>query len=430
MLAPYRITGFVQQVEFLYAPTSCDISNLKEESIKDFGSTAGIRFYEISVTATDSAGRTGMDTCKVIIVPECDDNANPNNCETVEVDSFHNTDEMKQISENSMIRYSLASAQLTWDFGLKCDLDSRPSAMPSVKPSKEPSKLPSDQPSSLPSAIPSDKPSKEPSKAPSDQPSSLPSAMPSDMPSQEPSDEPSSLPSVMPSDMPSKEPSDQPSSLPSAMPSDMPSQEPSDQPSSLPSAMPSDKPSKEPSKAPSDQPSSLPSAMPSDKPSKEPSKAPSDQPSAEDERTFQIQSSFYFDDSTRDWCLQAVNPRVGAQLNVRPCDERLEGTTQEWFLDSFDQLRLRLAPSESLCVQWKGKESFMGTCDDEGSTSAKAEFVYNIEEKSLVVKKPHGDFYLGVPVNDNKFDEARLFVADRLEDKESLSSWSLVLLQN
>ena len=31
-----------------------------------------IRFYDITVTATDSAGNTGADTCKVIIVPSCD----------------------------------------------------------------------------------------------------------------------------------------------------------------------------------------------------------------------------------------------------------------------------------------------------------------------------------------------------------------------
>jgi len=88
---------------------------------------------------------------------------------------------------------------------------------------------------------------------------------------------------------------------------------------------------------------------------------------------------------------------------------------------------LRLAPS--LCGQWKGKEIFIGTCDDEGSTSAKAKFVYNSEERSLVVKKPNGDFYLGVP-NDNRLDKVRLFVTDRLEDNDTLTSWSLVLLQN
>ena len=30
-----------------------------------------VRFYDITVTATDSAGNTGSDTCKVIIVPSC-----------------------------------------------------------------------------------------------------------------------------------------------------------------------------------------------------------------------------------------------------------------------------------------------------------------------------------------------------------------------
>ena len=30
-----------------------------------------VRFYEITVKATDSAGNTGSDVCKVVIVPEC-----------------------------------------------------------------------------------------------------------------------------------------------------------------------------------------------------------------------------------------------------------------------------------------------------------------------------------------------------------------------
>ena len=139
-LAPYQVTDFVEQVEFFYAPTSCNIGNLNEECIEDFGSTAGIRFYEISVTATDSVGRTGKDTCKVIIVPECDGITDPaSDCETVQGFSFHNTDKMQQASEDSMIRYSLASAQLTWNFGLKYDLDSLPSSSPTNEPSSFPS---------------------------------------------------------------------------------------------------------------------------------------------------------------------------------------------------------------------------------------------------------------------------------------------------
>jgi len=122
MLAPYQVTGVVEQVEF------------------EFGDTSGNRFYEISVTATDSAGRTHMDSCKVIVVPECDGKGDPNNCEIVEGVSFHNTDAMKETSEISTIRlYPLASAQLTWDFGLLSGLDSLPSAMPSDMPSDKPS---------------------------------------------------------------------------------------------------------------------------------------------------------------------------------------------------------------------------------------------------------------------------------------------------
>ena len=30
-----------------------------------------VRYYDIRVTATDSAGNIGSDTCKVIVVPSC-----------------------------------------------------------------------------------------------------------------------------------------------------------------------------------------------------------------------------------------------------------------------------------------------------------------------------------------------------------------------
>ena len=59
---------------------------------------------------------------------------------------------------------------------------------------------------------------------------------------------------------------------------------------------------------------------------------------------------------------------------MRPCDERIERTKQEWLLDSFGQLRLRNSPF--LFVQWKGTHHSSGTCDDEeGTTSAKTQVV-------------------------------------------------------
>jgi len=45
--------------EDVYCEDDADMQNLT------------IRFYDITVTASDSAGNTGSDTCKVIIVPSC-----------------------------------------------------------------------------------------------------------------------------------------------------------------------------------------------------------------------------------------------------------------------------------------------------------------------------------------------------------------------
>jgi hypothetical protein len=74
ILAPYQFTDVVKQVEFLYAPTSCELelmSRPNSNCMKDIGIATRIRFYEIVVTATDSAGRQANDTCHVIIVPRC-----------------------------------------------------------------------------------------------------------------------------------------------------------------------------------------------------------------------------------------------------------------------------------------------------------------------------------------------------------------------
>jgi len=198
-------------------------------------------------------------------------------------------------------------------------------------------------------------------------------------------------------------------------PSSSPTKNPTRRPSPSPTSSPTSSPSSNPTSTPSLKPSSTPTVHPTVSPTVSPSASPSSSPSAPEERTFQIQSSFYFDDSVRNWCLQAVNPRRGSRLNVRPCDETRERKKQYWFLDSLNQLRLR--NEASLCLQWKGKHLRIGNCDDKGSTSAKSQVVY--KDNSLVVSKTNGDLYVGVKVLD-KYGNARLFVESRMADNESL----------
>ena len=111
-------------------------------------------------------------------------------------------------------------------------------------------------------------------------------------------------------------------------------------------------------------------------------------------------------------------------MNVRPCDEKQNRTKQAWFHDSFGQLRLRKKPF--LCMRWKGKKLRLGICDVEGSTSVKAQFVYNSIEKSWAARKPNGRFfYVGVPSNRRK--SARLFKNKRKKKTRCVTSWSIVL---
>jgi len=77
-----------------------------------------------------------------------------------------------------------------------------------------------------------------------------------------------------------------------------------------------------------------------------PSSTPSMNP---EDRTFNIVSSFYFNDSIRKWCLQAKNMRVGSEFNMMPCSNK---SKQKFYFDKFDQL-VHLRDSPEMCMQWE-----------------------------------------------------------------------------
>ena len=91
-LVEEQFAGSVEQSLMYYAPTSChgnyppkrqQKSKAKSSRCKDDPSIeVKIRFYEIKVTATDSAGRQDSDTCRVIMVPRCKKNSMPKSTKT------------------------------------------------------------------------------------------------------------------------------------------------------------------------------------------------------------------------------------------------------------------------------------------------------------------------------------------------------------
>ena len=95
-----------------------------------------VRFYDITVTASDSAGNTGSDTCKVIIVPRCSP-SHDDSCEMFQVDStdsrssgngnagktkkenfYYTLDSMEAAVVQSQILYQVAEAELVWEHEL------------------------------------------------------------------------------------------------------------------------------------------------------------------------------------------------------------------------------------------------------------------------------------------------------------------------
>ena len=154
ILRPYQFTDVVKQVEFLYAPTSCELEPMSSPNcIKDIGIATRIRFYEIVVTATDSAGRQDTDTCHVIIVPQCGFDNTSEECEDINGILYLKKDHLKDLTDQSRIRFKLATSKVVWGFGeldqnfddLHAEYNSR--LVASGSPSTEPSSSPSDEPS-------------------------------------------------------------------------------------------------------------------------------------------------------------------------------------------------------------------------------------------------------------------------------------------
>ena len=84
------------------------------------------RYYDITVTASDSAGNTGSDTCRVVIVPSCDDpETDPDTCKEYDGPELPNVEDFyysraavyASITQSQVLN-QVAQQKLTWEDGL------------------------------------------------------------------------------------------------------------------------------------------------------------------------------------------------------------------------------------------------------------------------------------------------------------------------
>lgn len=118
ILIPSQFSDRIEQVDLMYTSTSCKIDKKGyNDCLKDHSIELPIRFYEITVTAEDSSGRTSADTCKIVVVPKCggEDSKNLEKCEDKKT---YNLEYLHGLAEKSNIRYPVASLKRSWDFTL------------------------------------------------------------------------------------------------------------------------------------------------------------------------------------------------------------------------------------------------------------------------------------------------------------------------
>jgi len=134
-------SGFVQQPTLYFTPTSCKEQKKKSpECEADPSIDPQLRFYEITVTATDTAGRVGTDTCRIVVVPRCNCECDCGDvcqkekrpCHASKSKSKRRTKEdvmdvaytygnyflldyVSTVAESSALRYDLASSALVWE---------------------------------------------------------------------------------------------------------------------------------------------------------------------------------------------------------------------------------------------------------------------------------------------------------------------------
>lgn len=77
------------------------------------------RYYDITVTASDSAGNTGSDTCKVVIVPSCNPGSDSNCGNQIGDTYYYNISAVDSSVMSSAVLYEVAKETLVWESGLE-----------------------------------------------------------------------------------------------------------------------------------------------------------------------------------------------------------------------------------------------------------------------------------------------------------------------
>ncbi len=140
-------------------------------------------------------------------------------------------------------------------------------------------------------------------------------------------------------------------------------------------------------------------------------------------QTFEIQSTFKFDDSTRPWCLQAINIRLKANLNMRPCEGRKK---QQWLITEDGKIRLKGAPTYCI-ANVQGKILQLGYCKNgvDGTDPSDPKrnistFAYDRDKGELTATNIRGEtFYFGFN-SETKYNIVRL---QNEGDSESQTFW-------
>lgn len=76
-----------------------------------------IRYYDVDIVATDSAGNAGSDTCRVVIIPSCD-LAESDDCEEYNGASYYSKSAVDASVDKSQVLNEAASEGLVWQSNL------------------------------------------------------------------------------------------------------------------------------------------------------------------------------------------------------------------------------------------------------------------------------------------------------------------------
>lgn len=109
--------------------------------------------------------------------------------------------------------------------------------------------------------------------------------------------------------------------------------------------------------------------------------------------TSQIKSSYDYDGTGKNWCMQPHKTKSGALVKVKPCNGNEK--KQKWFHDTDNQIRIKLKPW--LCAKSKGRDVRLGVCKSSGIKPNTMTFVYDEDEKQISVKnKKNVVFNVGI----------------------------------